>query len=95
MGDDNRVIAHNAEVDYQAYRILQNYHDGIVKSKGEEQALRLELKKAKEDYDAGRMSFDDYVEFREATENAIRENRMDRIEAYRDVIAAHLKIQLV
>ena len=88
MGDDNRVIAHNAEVEFQAYRILQNYHDGIVKSKGEEQALRQELKKAKEDYDAKRMSFDDYVEFREATENAIRENRMDRIEAYRDVMTA-------
>ena len=24
MGDENRVIAHNAEVEYQAYRILQN-----------------------------------------------------------------------
>ena len=88
MGDENRVIAHNAEVEYQAYRILQNYHDGVVKSKSEEQALRQELKKAKEDYDAKRMSFDDYVEFREATENAIRENRMDRIEAYRDVMAS-------
>lgn len=87
MDDENKVIAHNASVEYQAYQILQNYHDGVVRSKSEEQTLRDELKKAKEDYDAKRMSFDDYVEFREATANAIRENRMDRIEAYRDVIA--------
>ncbi len=86
---DRMMSANGAEAaaatDYAGWQIVVRYNETIRNSKSEEVRLREDLKRAKEDYDAGRMTREAYIEFRESTNDAIRENRIERAEAYEDL----------
>ena len=86
---DRMMSANGAEAaaatDYAGWQIVMRYNETIRDSKSEEVRLREDLKRAKEDYDAGRMTREAYMEFRESTNDAIRENRIERAEAYEEL----------
>ena len=85
MMSANGAEAVAAATDYAGWQIVMRYNETIRDSKSEEVRLREDLKRAKEDYDAGRMTREAYMEFRESTNDAIRENRIERAEAYEDL----------
>ena len=85
MMSANGAEAAAAATDYAGWQIVIRYNEKIRNSKSEEVRLREDLKRAKEDYDAGRMTREAYIEFRESTNDAIRENRIERAEAYEEL----------
>ena len=86
MTSDNQVEADNARAEWTGYLLAERYHESILVSETEESNLRQELKQAKEDLDAGRMTREAYNEFVKTTQNAIRENRLERIKSYEDML---------
>lgn len=82
MGDPDQTIADQAALEYAGLNMALDYVQNIANSKAEEKTLRDSLKTAKEDRDAGRMTDDAYKQFVEATEDAIRKNKVERAEAY-------------
>lgn len=88
MGNDDKALAANASVEYQGLLIAKQYLDGIKKSKIEEKELRNDIKTAKEDLDAGKLERVAYREFVHSTENAIRQNRFERMAAYEEIITS-------
>ena len=85
MMSANGAEAAAAATDYAGWQIVKRYNETIRDSKSEEVQLREDLKRAKEDCDAGRMTREAYIEFRESANDAIRENRIERAEAYEDL----------
>ena len=85
MMSANGAEAAAAATDYAGWQIVMRYNETIRDSKSEEVRLREDLKRAKEDYDDGRMTREAYMEFRESTNDAIRENRIERAEAYEEL----------
>lgn len=86
MGDPDQTIADQAALEYAGLNMALDYVQNIANSKAEEKALRDSLKIAKEDRDAGRMTDDAYKQFVEATEDAIRKNKVERAEAYFNLV---------
>lgn len=86
MSDSNQTIADDAAIRYAGLDIAFDYAHNIAESKTDENRLREEIKKAKLEKDAGRMTDDAYKQFVEATEDAIRKNKIDRTEAYFNLV---------
>lgn len=86
MGDPDQTIADQAALEYAGLNMALDYVLNIAGSKAEEKTLRDSLKTAKEDRDAGRMTDDAYKQFVEATEDAIRKNKVERAEAYFNLV---------
>lgn len=86
MGDSDQTIADQAALEYAGLNMALDYVQNIANSKAEEKTLRDSLKTAKEDRDAGRMTDDAYKQFVEATEDAIRKNKVERAEAYFNLV---------
>lgn len=86
MSDPDQTIADQAALEYAGLNIALDYVQNIAGSKSEEKTLRDSLKTAKEDRDAGRMTDDAYKQFVEATEDAIRKNKVERAEAYFNLV---------
>lgn len=86
MSDPDQTIAEQAALEYAGLHMALDYVQNIANSKAEEKALRDELKTAKEDKAAGRMSADAYAQFVETTEDAIRKNKIERAEAYFNLV---------
>ena len=82
MSDPDRTIAEQAALEYGGLNMALDYVQNITASKADEKALRDSINTAKEDKDAGRMTEDAYKQFVEATEEAIRKNKIERAEAY-------------
>ena len=87
MGSDDQTIADNAAIEYAGAQIARCYVEEITESKAEEKALRESIKTAKEDKDAGKLDADAYKQYVNATEEAIRQNKIDRAEAYSAIAA--------
>ncbi len=87
MGSDDQTIADNAAIEYAGAQIARRYVEEITESKAEEKALRESIKTAKEDKDAGKLDADAYKQYVNATEEAIRQNKIDRAEAYSSIVA--------
>ena len=87
MGSDDQAIADNAAIEYAGAQIARRYVEEITESKAEEKALRESIKTAKEDKDAGKLDADAYKQYVNATEEAIRQNKIDRAEAYSSIAA--------
>lgn len=87
MGSDDQTIADNAAIEYAGAQIARRYVEEITESKAEEKALRESIKTAKEDKDAGKLDADAYKQYVNATEEAIRQNKIDRAEAYSAIAA--------
>lgn len=86
MSDPDQTIADQAALEYAGLNMALDYVQNIANSKAEEKTLRDSLKTAKEDRDAGRMTDDAYKQFVEATEDAIRKNKVERAEAYFNLV---------
>ena len=87
MGSDDQTIADNAAIEYAGAQIARRYVEEITESKAEEKALRESIKTAKEDKDAGKLDAEAYKQYVNATEEAIRQNKIDRTEAYSSIAA--------
>mgnify|MGYP001678880381 CR=1 FL=1 len=87
MGSDDQTIADNAAIEYAGAQIARRYVEEITESKVEEKALRESIKTAKEDKDAGKLDTEAYKQYVNATEEAIRQNKIDRAEAYSSIAA--------
>lgn len=86
MSDPDQTIADQAAIEYAGLNMALDYVQNIANSKAEEKALRDSLKTAKEDRVAGRMTDDAYKQFIETTEDAIRKNKIERTEAYFNLV---------
>ncbi len=86
MSDPDNTIADDAVIEYAGLHMALDYVQNIANSKAEEKALRDALKNAQEEKDAGRMTADAYRQFVETTEDAIRKNKIERAEAYFNLV---------
>lgn len=86
MSDPDHTIADQAAIEYAGLNMAMDYVQNIAGSKAEEKTLRDSLKTAKEDKDAGRMTVAAYKQFVGATEDAIRKNKVERAEAYFNLV---------
>ena len=92
MDSEFDTIKNNAAIDLVGLNIARKYVDGVVTSEAEEKDLRKELENAQEDKKAGKMTAEGLREFRKATEDAIRQNRMERTSAYRNILSEMAKL---
>lgn len=86
MGSDDQAVADEAALEYSGLLLAHQFAEDITDSKSEEKALRDSIKQAKEDLDAGMMEKDAYHEYVAATNDAIRQNKIERAEAYRSIV---------
>lgn len=86
MGSDDQAVADEAALEYSGLLLAHQFAEDITDSKAEEKALRDSIKRAKEDLDAGMMEKDAYNEYVAATNDAIRQNKIERAEAYRSIV---------
>ena len=86
MSSTDQAIADEATLEYAGLQIARQYVEDITESKAEEKALRDSIKQAKEDKDAGQMTDAAYKQYVESTNDAIRQNKIERAEAYQSLI---------
>lgn len=86
MGSDDQAVADEAALEYSGLLLAHQFAEDITDSKAEEKALRDSIKQAKEDLDAGMMEKDAYNEYVAATNDAIRQNKIERAEACHSIV---------
>lgn len=86
MGSDDNAVAEEAAIEYSGLLLAHQFVEDITESKAEEKALRESIKEAKADLDAGTMEADAYREYVESTNDVIRQNKIERAEAYRSIV---------
>ena len=86
MSSDDNAVAEEAAIEYSGLLLTHQFVEDITESKAEEKALRESIKEAKADLDAGTMEADAYREYVESTNDAIRQNKIERAEAYRSIV---------
>lgn len=86
MSSDDNSVAEEAAIEYSGLLLAHQFVEDITESKAEEKALRESIKEAKADLDAGTMEADAYREYVESTNDAIRQNKIERAEAYRSIV---------
>ena len=86
MGSDDNAVAEEAAIEYSGLLLAHQFVEDITESKAEEKALHESIKEAKADLDAGTMEADAYREYVESTNDAIRQNKIERAEAYRSIV---------
>ena len=86
MGSDDNAVAEEAAIEYSGLLLAHQFVEDVTESKAEEKALRESIKEAKADLDAGTMEADAYREYVESTNDAIRQNKIERAEAYRSIV---------
>lgn len=86
MSSSDQAIADEATIEYAGLQIARQYVEDITESKAEEKALRDSIKEAKDAKDAGQMTEDAYRQYVESTEDAIRQNKIERAEAFHSLV---------
>ena len=86
MSSSDQAIADEATLEYAGLQIARQYVEDITESKAEEKALRDSIKQAKEDKDAGQMTEEAYRQYVASTEDAIRQNKIERAEAFHSLV---------
>lgn len=86
MSSDDNAVAEEAAIEYSGLLLAHQFVEDITESKAEEKALRESIKEAKADLDAGTMEANAYREYVESTNDAIRQNKIERAEAYRSIV---------
>lgn len=81
MSDTYAPIAERATLEYAGLQLAREYAENVAGSKSSEKMLREEVKRAKEEKDAGRMTSDAYKQFEDATRATITQMKLDRISA--------------
>lgn len=86
MGSDDAAVADAAGIELDGLLTAKWYIQEIKGSKTEEQALRDSIKEAKEEKDIGNMTEAAYRQYVAATEDAIRQNKIERAEQYAEIV---------
>lgn len=86
ISSGSETVRSNAEIDLVGLKIAKQYLEGVKASESEEILLRDELKRAGEDHAAGSMTDEAYREFVKSTEDAVRQNRIERTKEYRNIL---------
>lgn len=86
MSSTDQAIADEATIEYAGLQIARQYVEEITESKAEEKALRDSIREAKEAKDAGQMTEDAYRQYVESTEDAIRQNKIERAESFHSLV---------
>ena len=86
MGSDDAAVADAAGIELDGLLTAKWYIQEIKGSKTEEQALRDSIKEAKEEKDKGNMTEAAYRQYVAATEDAIRQNKIERAEQYGELV---------
>lgn len=86
MGSDDAAVADAAGIELDGLLTAKWYVQEIKGSKTEEQALRDSIKEAKEEKDKGNMTEAAYRQYVAATEDAIRQNKIERAEQYAEIV---------
>lgn len=86
MGSDDAAVAEAADIELDGLLTAKWYIQEIKGSKTEEQALRDSIKEAKEEKDRGNMTEAAYRQYVAATEDAIRQNKIERAEQYAEIV---------
>lgn len=90
LSSTNESVRSNAEDEYAGLMLAQEYQEKIKASENEEGGLRRNIKDTADDYKEGNLTRQSYNETVAEIERGIRENKIERIEAYRDL---RLKLQ--
>lgn len=86
MSSTDQAIADEATLEYAGLQLARQYVEEITESKAEEKGMRDSIKQAKEDKEAGQMDEEAYKQYVESTNDAIRQNKIERAEAYQSLI---------
>ena len=86
MGSDDAAVAEAADIELDGLLTAKWYVQEIKGSKTEEQSLRDSIKEAKEEKDRGNMTEAAYRQYVAATEDAIRQNKIERAEQYAEIV---------
>lgn len=86
MSSEDDALAEEATLEYSGLVFARQYVSDITESVSEEKGLREDLRQAKEDHVSGRLDDASYRQLVSATEEAIRDNKVERAEAYRELI---------
>lgn len=82
MDSKDQAVADEASLEYAGMQMAQQWYDEIAKSKLEEEVIRLELKEEHDKKSAEERRTDSYREFAASMEEAIRQNKIERAQAY-------------
>lgn len=82
MDSKDQAVADEASLEYAGMQMAQQWYEEIAKSKLEEEAIRLELKEEHDKKSAEERRTDSYREFVASMEDAIRQNKIERVQAY-------------
>ena len=85
MGSPSIAISEEAALEHSGLLVAKQYAENVTNSKAEEKALRESIEQAKAEKDAGLMTPEAYRQYVAATEDAIRENKLERVEALREL----------
>ncbi|MBD5205018.1 MAG: hypothetical protein HDS84_01380 [Bacteroidales bacterium] len=85
MNSTDKAVTDEAALEYAGLQIARQYVEDIRESKNEERDLAASIKEAQEEYKQGNMTHKAYLQYKAATEDAIRQNKIDRAEAYRSL----------
>ena len=84
--DSSQVISRDAANELAGLYMAQEHMENIKASEAEEVSLRDELDKAQKERRAGRMSREAFREYEKSIVDAVRENRMQRVTAYENLL---------
>lgn len=85
LDSEDDAVRAEAEAEYDGLTMALEYHENIKASRNEERSLRDDMAEAAEEARRGGMSRAAYNEYVEDTQSALRENRVDRIESFREL----------
>ncbi|MGN0224922.1 MAG: hypothetical protein ACI4A7_02420, partial [Prevotella sp.] len=86
MGSSDDAVADEAAHEYAGLMLAQEYLDNIKSSKTEEQELSKELKQSHDDTSERDRATDGYRQYVASVEEAIRQNKIERAQAYFDLV---------
>ena len=82
MSSADHTVADEAAVEYAGLQIARQYVEEITESKAEERDLRESIEQAREDKKAGLLTKDACKQLVAATKDAIRQNKLERVDVY-------------
>ena len=82
MSSADHTVADEAALEYAGLQIARQYVEEITESKAEERDLRESMEQAREDKKAGLLSKDACKQLVAATKDAIRQNKLERVDVY-------------
>lgn len=86
MSSTDQAIADEATIEYAGLQIARQYVEDITESKAEEKALRDSIREAESELKLGRMDQNAFNQYKRATEDAIRQNKIERAEAFHSLV---------